>query len=629
MAREKRVLTNILLIVLIVLVAVIGMVVVKSIDYSRFKAEALASSIETMNKQLQKIDKELKYLKFHSDGSTQEKATTQKIANSQYFDPEADFGGRMINCVTAGTKNLNYLLNNETIAGDIWGLATSALTSRDYENPEIFEPLMAEKWEVSEDKLVYDITIKQGILWHDFKDPVSGKEWKDVEVTADDFKFYLDVVKDEKVDCAPLRTYYQELDRIEVISKYNFKVYWKEKYFLSEVWTLGLAPLPKHFYKDYEGEFDGKKFNDDYIRNKFIVGCGPYNFESWDSGQRVILKRWDKYFGAKYGIAPPLDTVVIEIINHPNTQFQALLSDDIDQMELTADQWVNRTNVPEFDPASSKYKIRKFNYPSRTYTYIGYNLKNPLFQDKKVRQALTYLVNREKILKVAYHDLARIVSGPFFIDSPYYDASIKPYAFDPEKAKALLKEAGWEDHDGDGILDKNGKKFEFNVLTIAARAVHEKMFPIINEDMKKVGIVMNINKVEWSVYIQRLEQKKFDVVSLGWSLGLDGDPSQIWHSSMADVEASSNHIGFKNKEVDELLEKLKVCFDDKERIQICHEIHRVLNEEQPYTFLFCPDKLVGINNRYENVRLFSKYPIIPDDIMWIPKDKQLSLKKIE
>ena len=629
MAREKKILTNILLVIMIILVVLIGIVVVKSIDYSRFKTEALADSIEEMNKQLQKIDKDLKSSKLQLSNSLQEKAYPQKIANSQYFDLKADFGGRMINCVQASTKNLNSLLNNETIVNDIWSYTTSSLTSRDYENPDLFEPLMAEKWEVSDDKLVYDITIKPGILWHDFKDPVSGKEWKDVEVTADDFKFYVDVVKDEKVDCAPLRTYYQDLERIEIVSKYRFKVYWKQKYFLSEVWTLGLIPLPKHFYKDYDGPFDGKRFNDDYIRNKFIVGCGPYKFDSWDSGQRVVLKKWDKYFGAKYGIAPPLDTVIFEIINHPNTQFQALLSDDIDKMDITADQWVNRTSIPEFDPASPDYKIRKINYPSRSYTYIGYNLKNPLFQDKRVRQALTYLVDREKILKVAYHNLGRIVSGPFFIDSPYYDSSIKPYAFDPDKAKALLKEVGWEDHDGDGILDKDGKKFEFNVLSIASSTVQEKMFPIIDEDMKKAGIMMNINKVEWSVYIQRLEQKKFDVVSLGWSIGLDSDPSQIWHSSTADVEASSNHIGFKNKDIDELLEKLKTCFNAKERIIICHKIHKILDEEQPYTFLFCPDKLIGINTRYENVRLFPKYPIVPDDIMWIPKDKQGEPKKVK
>lgn len=629
MARESRVFTNILLMILIILVIAIGIVVVKAIDYSRFKTEDAARILEKIEKKLNQMENSLRNSNVRQDFSSCKDATSSKIANSQYYDPNADFGGRIINCVSTGTKNLNMLLSNEKLVGDIWSYASSSLASRDYENPDLYEPLMAEKWELFEDKLVYDITIKQGILWHDFKDPVSGKEWKDIEVTSEDFKFYVDVIKDEKVDCAPLRVYLQDLDRVEIISKYRFKVYWKKKYFLSETWTLGLTPLPRHFYKDYEGPFDGKKFNDDYIRNNFIVGCGPYRFDRWDSGQRVILKRWDKYFGAKYGIAPPLDTVIIEIISHPNTQFQALISGDVDRMELTANQWINGTNIPEFDPASPDFKVKKLKFPSRSYSYIGYNQKNPLFHDKKIRQALTYLVNREKILKVAYQDMGRIVSGPFFMDSPYYDSSIKPYPFDPEKAKSLLKEAGWEDHDGDGILDKDGRKFEFNVLSVTTSTMQEKMFPIIDEDMKKVGISMNINKVEWSVFIQRLEQKKFDVVSLSWSIPIDSDPSQIWHSSSADIEASSNHISFKNKEIDKLLENLRGSFNQEERIKICHEIHRVLNEEQPYTFLFCPDELLAINARYENVRFFPKYPIVPDDIMWVPRDKQREMKTIE
>lgn len=626
MAQEKRGLTNILLILLMISVVVVGIVVIKAIDYSRFKTEALVFSLEKLEKKLNHVEESLKNSGNQKFDNLQERITHSKAANSQYFDGNADFGGRIINCVTAGTENLNNILSSEKVVSDIWTYTSSSLATRDYENPDLFEGLMAEKWEISDDKLLYDITIKSGVLWHDFKDPVSGKQWKDIEVTAEDFKFYVDVIKDEKVDCAPPRVYFQDLDRVEVISKYRFKVYWKKKYFLSESWTLGLMPLPRHFYKDYEGAFDGKKFNDDYVRNKFIVGCGPYRFDRWDSGQRIVLKRWDKYFGAKYGISPPLDSVAIEIINHPNTQFQALLSDDIDRMNLTPDQWVNKTNIPEFDSSSPAFKIRKLKFPSRAYSYIGYNQKNPLFQDKKVRQALTYLVDREKILKVAYNGLGRIVSGPFFIDSPYYNKAVKPYEFSPEKAKALLKEAGWEDHDGDGILDKDGKKFEFNALSVTTSTIQEKMFPIIDEDMKKAGISMNINKVEWSVFVQRLDQKKFDVVSLAWALPLDPDPTQIFHSSGADIESSSNHISFKNKEVDELLGKLRECFDQKERIRICHEIHRILSDEQPYTFLFCPEELVGINTRYENVRLFPEYPVVPEDIMWIPKDKQLSLK---
>jgi peptide/nickel transport system substrate-binding protein len=618
---NRSFLSNIILITGVIIIAVIGIMVIKSIDHSRFQMEKLSAQLYKQGSVLKKIEhlinnKEFNYKK------TKSLLKNNDIANLKYFDQKAAFGGRLVSPVVSAAKNMNYIINNDAFVGKLWEKVNSSLAARDYEHPEKFKPLLAKKWEISEDKFVYTIELRKGILWQDFTDPVTGKKWKDVEVTSRDFKFFLEVVQNKDIDCAPIRTYYKDLEKLEIISKYKFKVYWGKKYFLSESSTLGLSPLPRHLYHSYDGPFDGIRFNDDYARNKIIVGCGPYRFDRWDAGQRIILKKWDKYFGTQYGIAPPINTLVYEIIKHPNTQYQSLLSEDIDKMNLSADQWVNRTNIPEFNQNSDKYILNKYKYPSKSYSYIGYNLKNPLFKNKNVRKALTHLVNREKILKVVFSDLGRIVSGNFFIDSPYYDKSIKPYSFSVQVAKKLLKDAGWEDIDGDGILEKDGRPFKFTILTISNSVTQEKMFPIIKEDMKKAGIVMNINKVEWSVYVQRLEKKDFDVVSLGWSMGFESDPFQIWHSSMADVAGSSNHIGFNNKKADELIEKMRTCFDFKERIKLAHQFHELLHEEQPYTFLFCRDSLVAINKRYKNVHLFDEYPIIPDEIMWVPENKQ-------
>ena len=628
----KNIYINIIATIALIVGIIIGIAFVRSVDQARYKMEDVYNRLYNVGSRLMELEKkvdDLTKMEFKVANAVVQNKPVEKIVNQEFYDQDADIGGRYVMPITSASKNLNSLINNDHLVSILWDKCTSSLAARNYEFPEKFEPLMAESWEISEDKMTYTIKLREGILWHDFTDPVSGKEWTDVEVTAEDFKFYLDVVKNEDVDCAPLRSYFQDLDRIEVISKYEFKVHWKKKYFLSEIWTLGLTPLPRHLYHAYDGPFDGKKFNDDFERNKIIVGCGPYRFDRWDTGQSIVLKRWGKYFGTKYGIAPPIDKIVFEIIKHPSTQFQALVAGDIDKMGLTSEQWINKTDAPEFDPDSPEYKIRKFKYPSRSYSYIGYNLKNPLFQDKRVRQAMTHLVDREKILDLVFHDLGRIITGNFFIDSPYYDESIEPYPFSILKAKELLKEAGWEDADGDGILDKDGLKFEFTVLTISNSPWQEKMFPIIKEDMKKAGIVMKINKVEWSVYIQRLEKKNFEVISLGWSLGFESDPTQIWHSSMADEDGSSNHIGFNNKRADEIIEKIRTCFDFDERVKLCHEFHQIVHEEQPYTFLFTRDSLVALNNRYENVKLFDKIPSIPQEIMWVPRDTQekVRLKK--
>ena len=605
-----------------------GIVIVRALDHNRYQLEMVFGRLYKIGSKQIQIEKKLdelasmKFIKADEIEKLKDRSSVLKkdsFANQEFFDPHAQGGGRMIIPVISVSKNMNYIINNEAFVGSLWSLTTCSIADRNYENPEIFQPMLAEKWELSEDKMVYTVYLRKGVMWHDFTDPVTDKKWKDVEVTADDFKFYVDVIKNEDVDCAPSRSYLKDLEKIEILSKYKFKVYWKKKYFLSEAITLGLIPLPRHFYHAYDGPFDGKKFNDDFKRNKIIVGCGPYRFVRWDAGQRIFLSKNESYFGKKYGAEPSISAIIYEIIKHPGTQFQALLSGDIDRMNLTADQWTNKTDIPKFDPESSDFMIRKYKYLSRSYSYIGYNLKKPLFEDKKVRQALTHLVDRKKILDIVFEGLGHITTGNFFYDSPYYNKNIKPYSFSISEAVKLLNEAGWKDTDGDGVLDKDGRKFEFTVLTISNSEAQEKMFPIIKEDMKRAGIKMNINKVEWSVYVQRLEKKDFEVVSLGWALTFDPDPTQIWHSSMADVMGSSNHIGFKNNKADELIEKIRVCFDFKERVKLCHEFHRLIHEEQPYTFLFSRDALVAINKKYRNVRLFKKVPAIPTEIMWVPK----------
>ncbi len=332
----------------------------------------------------------------------------------------------------------------------------------------------------------------------------------------------------------------------------------------------------------------------------------------WEKGQRIILSKWDKYYGNKLGIEPPLSEMIFEVIKHPNTQLQALQSKDIDKMGFTQEQWVNKTDGKEFKGKNAF--INKFKYTSKSYSYIGWNQKKDLFKDKKVRQALTHLVNREKILKDVYYNLGRIVTGNFFIDSVYNDKSIKPYEFNIEKAKQLLKNAGWEDTNGDMILDKNSKNFEFTILAVSNHPIHQKMLPIIKEDMAKVGIIMDVQKLEWPVYVQRLNEKKFDACTLGWGMGFESDPHQIWHSSHADKDSSSNHISFKNKKADELIDKIRVEFDLEKRTKLCHQFHQLLHEEQPYTFLFSSYSLVGVNKNLKNAKVF---PVgLPSKIMY-------------
>ena len=231
-------------------------------------------------------------------------------------------------------------------------------------------------------------------------------------------------------------------------------------------------------------------------------------------------------------------------------------------------------------------------------------MTNPVFKDKRVRQALSHLINRKKLQKDIFFNLAKPVSGPFPKESSAYDQSVKPYSFDVEKARRLLAEAGWKDIDNDGILEKDGRKLAFTAIYPNTAATYQKMLPVIREDMKKAGVRMDLLGIEWSVLVQRLEKKQFEACVLGWTGTLKPDPHQLWHSSYAKQPGSSNHIGFVNRQADELIEKIRVCFDSKERNRLYHQFHRLIHDEAPYLFLFSPDSLTVINRDYQGVREF-------------------------
>jgi len=532
------------------------------------------------------------------------------FANMDLRDPNAVDGDGLVTATNVVSPNMNYIVNNDGTVGGFWELANDSCAVRNMAEPTRFEPKLALKWEVSEDKKTYTIHLRPGILWHDVTDPVTGTVFKDVEVTAEDFRFFMDVIMNPKIPCDPLRGYFKDLKEIEVVDKYTFKVHWKEVYFLSESLSLGLSPLPRHFYRFNTDDAD-KGFTENHERNKMIVGCGPWIFEKPIPGKQYSFRRNEKYYGPK----PHLKRRVIKLIQEPNARLQALRKGELDQIGLRPNQWLDQTTDDNFEK-----KWRKIKYSGRFYNYIGYNLRRDLFKDRRVRLALTHLVDRARIRDEVYGGLARIQTGNFWIESPYYDHSIKPWPFDIAKARELLAEAGWKDTDGDGILDKDGKKFEFVFSCITQPPEYLRVAEIMAQDCKKAGIKVTINPYEWSVYLKRIEEKNFDVVSLGWGMSYESDPYQLWHSSHANTPRTSNHCGFVNAEADAIIEQGRRELDLDKRIALYKRFHRLIHEEQPYTFLMAPYTLSAIDRRFRNVEV---YPLGMDaDLFWVPAAEQ-------
>ena len=464
------------------------------------------------------------------------------------------------------------------------------LIERNNETLEL-EPLLAESWEISDDKLTYTFKLRKDVKWQD-----------GVPFTSEDVVFSYRTIMDPKVDTPQLRSYYQEIRDVEALDEHTVKFTYARPYFLALEFCGGMPIVPKHIFE--EGDFNTNP------AGRHPVGTGPYKFLKWTTGREIVIEKNPDYWGTK----PKLNRIVFRIITDSSVSLQVLKREELDVSGLTPIQWARQTNSKSF-----KENFDKLSYFTPNYSYIGWNLKRPYFSDKRVRTALTHLVNRDLILEQILFDLGAVVTNPFYIESDEYDKSITPYSYDPKKAAALLEEAGWKDSDGDGIRDKDGVAFKFEFLIPAGSETGEKIATILKEELDKMGISMDIRKTEWAVFTTRLNERKFDAVTLAWSMGVESDPYQIWSSTQA--EKGSNFVGFVNKEADQLIEAARQEFDRDKRIAMYRRFSEIVHEEQPYTFLFCRKSTVAVNKRFENVVV---YPLGIDPLEWhVPLPLQL------
>lgn len=478
--------------------------------------------------------------------------------------------------LNAEPGHLNPITSNEAVASAINENVYETLLDRDYDTLELL-PQLAESWSIAPDRMGYRFRLKKGVLWSD-----------GVELTADDVVYSYTMIRDPKVACAPLKVYYIDVKSVEKIDRYTVEFRYSRPYFRALEICGSIPIVPKHIFND------GADFNT-HKNNRFPVGTGPYKFEQWDTGKKIVLVRNEKYRGAP----PEINRIVYKFVAEINVALQMLKKGEIDVMTVRPIQWVRQTNSAKFS-----HNFYKLQYYIPNYNYIGWNARRPLFGDRRVRRALTMLINREAILDKLLFGLGQIVSGTSYINSKYYDKRIAPWPYDPVQARRLLAEAGWADHDGDGILDKDGRKFSFVFTISSGSKFAERLGTILKEDFAREGIEMSINRYEWAVFVQKLNQRDFDAVTLAWSLSWEEDPYQLWHSSQ--IVGGSNFCGFSNREADDIIVRARAEFDENRRVRLFHRFHRILHEEQPYTFLFCSPSQVVVSKRFNNVKVHTR-----------------------
>ncbi len=479
------------------------------------------------------------------------------------------YGDAIVEGSIGDASNLIPYIASDTTSSGVTGLVYNGLLKLD-KNLDI-EPSLADSWEVSRDGLTITFHLHKGVKWHD------GEPF-----TAEDCLFTYNFVTDPETP-TPYAADMMEIEKAEVLDQYTFRVRYKRPFSRALYAWLGDI-VPKHL-------LEGVAVRDSTLA-RHPIGTGPFKFVKWKAGSSSELKANPDYFLGR----PFLDRYVIKIIPDTATMFLELKAGNVDQMGLTPIQYSRQTQSPEF-----KARFNKYRYLASSYLYLGYNLRNALFKDRRVRRALSYAINREEIIAGVLMGYGRPATGGFKPGTWAHNPNIKPIPFDQAKAKQLLAEAGWKDTDRDGVLDKDGVPFAFTIVTNQGNSQRLKTAIIIQERFKEIGVKVKIRAVEWSALLKEfIDKQNFEATIMGWTLPSDPDPYAVWHSSKTE-SGGLNFIGYKNEEVDRLILSARETFDREKRRKAYFRFQEIIDEDQPYSFIYVPDALPVVSSRIHGI----------------------------
>ncbi len=395
---------------------------------------------------------------------------------------------------------------------------------------------------------------------------------------AEDVKFTYNAIMDP-ANLSPRVSDYEPVKHVEAIDPLTVRVVYKRLY-SQALGTWGMGILPEHLLNSQalqrEAAESGKppeKFSIRQSRfNRRPIGCGPFFFEEWKSDQFITLSGFDRYWEGP----PHYRKFILRIVPDLLTQEMEFYSGTLDSYDVQPHQ-VDRLKNDE--------RFQCFSGTSFGYSYIGYNLRRAPFNDRRVRTALTMAIDVNKIIDYVLYGQAERITGPFVKQTDYYDHGILPIPYDPKGALQLLEEAGWR-RNSQGWLEKDGKRFAFTLITNSGNDIRKAILAIAQDSWKQIGIDVRTDMLEWSVFIQeRVDKADFDALILGWVMGIEPDLYQIWHSSQTHPY-QLNFVGFKNREADDLIIKIRQEYNHEKQVEYCRRLHRIIAHEQPYTFLY-------------------------------------------
>jgi peptide/nickel transport system substrate-binding protein len=441
-------------------------------------------------------------------------------------------------------------------------------------------------------------------------------------VTSEDVRWtYMDFIKNPLIEAERARSTQDNLKEVKVVDGLTVDFMFKEAFFTNILIALGNPILPKHYY----AKFEPSQINQG---TGVTMGSGPFRLaklpsgpedlaNQWTPGQDVVLVRNEQYWAEK----PSLERLRFKSIKDDLGRLVAYRNGEGSMMLPTSPQF-NKVlkEEPEFE--KSNYALKWTNMRCG-YSFIAWQCGPRAgkgltpFVDKRVRRAMTMLLDRERMIRDIWDGIGIVAKGPNNPESPASDPAVKPLPFDPEKGKALLAEAGWKDRDGDGILEnEKGDKFTFEYTYATGGEISERLARFVKDSYGKAGIVVTTRPVDWSRYQELLKLRDFDAITMGWGANApESDPRQIFHSESI-KEGGDNFTQWVNKDCDALIEKGRRTMEEATRMEVWRQFEACIAEDQPYTFVRVAPWLRFVKKDFGNVNTY-KTGLEPQEYFYI------------
>lgn len=478
-------------------------------------------------------------------------------------------GGSMISAMAAEPSGLIFMVAGESASAAIAANIFNSLLSYD-DNLDIKGDL-ADSWAISDNQKTITFKLKPDLKWAD-----------DAPLTSADVLFTWETVTNENTR-SPYASDYQLVTHAEAPDATTFKVTYGQVYAPALDSWASLHILPKHLLQDQDIRTTA------FARQP--VGSHYYQLSQWNHGENLKLSRNPNSVLGQAAI----DQLVTRIIPDNSAQFLELMADNIDSMGLDP---IKYSRIIPARPALKK-NLNLYKELGNSYTYLGFNLKHKPFDDIRVRQAINYAIDKQEIIDGVYLGLGINIASPYKPGTRWSNPQLTPYAYNPEQARTLLKEAGYY-LNANGILERDGKPFSFEIITNQNKE-REKSAVIIQRRLREVGIDVKIRAIEWASFISRfINTGDFDAVILGWGLGLDPDQYNIWHSSQQ-APGQFNFIGYNNPAIDALLEQGRTEINPDKRQTIYHAFAKQLLADSPIVYLSAGYGLSAIHKRVQGI----------------------------